>query len=83
VVGISQALHGTGVELFFGVPTSEEKTATHRPEAENMASGLLGVIDGLNDAAARPSATTGVAIYPYWETDDAEWAAYDRLWLGR
>ena len=83
VLGISQALYGTGVDLFFGVPTSEEKTATHLPEAENMESGLLGVIDGLNDAAAQPSATTGVAIYPYWETDDAEWATYDRLWSGR
>jgi hypothetical protein len=26
---------------------------------------------------------TGVAIYPHWETDAAEWAEYDKLWLGR
>jgi hypothetical protein len=82
-IEISRALDGTGVDLFFGVPTSEEGTWTHWPNAENMRSGLQGVIAGLNDAEARSSAVTGVAIYPYWETDTAEWATYKFFWLGR
>ncbi len=83
VVQISRAVEGIDVELFFGIPTSEERTWSHWPQAENMASGLPGVIDGLNDAEARSSAVTGVAVYPYWETDATEWAIYESLWLGR
>ncbi len=82
VIAISRAVDRTGAGLFFGVPTSEESTWTHRPGAENMGSGLQGVIDGLNDAQARPEAVTGVAIYPEWETDAGEWATYGALWLG-
>ena len=81
VVEISRALEGTGTALFFGIPTSEEKTWTHWPSAENMTSGLLGTMDGMNDGRACPSAVTGVAIYPYWETDEAEWAVYEKFWL--
>lgn len=83
VIEISRAVDGTGVALFFGIPTSEERTWTHWPNAENMRSGLQGVIAGLNDATVRPAAVTGVAIYPYWETDAAEWAIYEAFWLGR
>jgi hypothetical protein len=83
VIEISQAVHSTHVELFFGVPTSEEKTYTHWPIAENMSSGLQGIIDGLNDAKAYPSGVNGVAIYPYWETDEIEWSIYHVIWLGR
>jgi hypothetical protein len=83
VIEISRAVEGTGAALFFGVPTSEERTWTHRPEAENLRSGLAGVVDGLNDAAARPAAVAGVAIYPYWETDEKEWQIYEELWLGK
>lgn len=82
VIGISNAVAGTGVELFFGIPTSEENSFVHNIQAENMLSGLSGVINGLNDKAARPEAVTGVAIYPYWETDRQEWDIYHRLWLG-
>lgn len=67
--------------VLFGIPTSEEQNFTHRPAAENMASGLRGTLDGLNDLAAVPSAVTGVAIYPEWETDAAEWRLYEELWL--
>jgi len=81
VINISKAVRGTGVELLLGVPTSEEATATHHPAAENMANGLQGVIDGLNDHESIPTAVNGVAIYPYWETDSNEWAIYEALWL--
>jgi len=83
VIEITRAIDGIGVDLFIGIPTSEERTWTHWPYAENMTSGLRGVIDGLNDADARLSVVTGIAIYPYWETDATEWATYESLWLGR
>lgn len=82
-IEISRAVDDSSVQLFFGIPTSEETTWTHWPWAENMRSGLTGIIDGLNDAGSRPKAVTGVAIYPYWETDEAEWCVYEELWLGR
>jgi len=83
VIGITRAVRGTDARLLFGVPTSEEETWTHRPSAENMLSGLRGIIAGLNDADAVPETVTGVAIYPYWETDATKWVEYERLWLGR
>jgi hypothetical protein len=82
-VWLSRALAQSGIEVLMGVPTSEEWTATHNPFAENMTSGLQGVIAGLNDADAIPGVITGVAIYPAWETDAAEWDIYRTLWLGR
>jgi len=83
VIEISRAVDGVDVQLFFGVPTSEEKTWTHWPSAENIRSGLQGLIDGLNDAEARPTTVTGVAIYPHWDTDEIEWAIYEANWLGQ
>lgn len=83
VIALTRALEGVEVDVFIGVPTSEEVTASHVPRAENMASGLQGTIDGLNDAASRPQVVTGVGIYPHWETDEAEWAVYESVWLGR
>jgi hypothetical protein len=82
VIQITRALAQETVGVYIGVPTSEERTLTHRPRAENMTSGLQGVLDGLDDPRAVAAAVTGVAIYPYWETDAAEWAAYQKLWLG-
>jgi len=83
VVSITQALKGADVDVFIGVPTSEEKTWTHWPRAENMTSGLEGIIAGLGDKRAEQAVFTGVAVYPYWETDPEEWATYQSLWLGR
>lgn len=83
VIEISRAMDGTSVQLFFGIPTSEEETWTHWPDAENIRSGLQGLIDGLNDAEAESAAVAGVAIYPYWDTGEAEWAIYKALWLGQ
>ena len=82
VISISRAIDGIDVEVLMGVPTSEEATATHHPRAENMRSGLEGIIDGLNDKSARSDVVDGVAIYPAWETDEVEWAIYESLWLG-
>ena len=83
VVELSQVVDDAPVELFVGVPTSEEWTLTHWPNAENMTSGLQGVLDGLSNPGARPPTVSGVAIYPYWEMDADEWASYESLWLNR
>ena len=82
VIQVSQVVAGTEVQLFIGIPASEEKTRTHNPKAENIKSGLQGVIDGLNDADTPTNVVSGVAIYPYWEMDMEEWKTYDKLWLG-
>lgn len=82
VIQLSRTVDGTGVQLFIGVPTSEERTKTHNPRAEDITSGLQGVIDGLNDSGTRPEVVSGVAIYPYWEMDETEWKTYGTLWLG-
>ncbi len=81
VITLSRTLEEADVGLFIGVPTSEERTPTHRPAAENVGSGVRGVVDWLNDARAVPHTVTGVALYPYWETDAAEWRTYAQLWL--
>ena len=72
VIATSRALDGLNVDLLIGVPTSEECTVSHWSNAETMEAGLLCVVDGMNDAEARPQVVTGVAIYPEWETDDEE-----------
>lgn len=83
VVQLGQVLDNVPVELLIGIPTSEEWTLTHWPNAENITSGLQGVVDGLNNRDARPSAVSGVAIYPHWEMDVDEWVSYQSLWLNR
>lgn len=82
VIALSRTLVYSDVRLFVGIPTSEEATRTHKPTAENMRDGLKGTIAGLNDWATWTNTITGVAIYPYWETDEAEWKVYQSLWLG-
>lgn len=83
VLELTRVLQGLDVEVLIGVPTSEERTWTHWPSAENIVSGLQGVLDGLGDVEAYSDTVKGVAIYPYWETDRTEWATYRRLWLER
>lgn len=81
VIGISQAINGSSVELLFGVPDSEEASLTHDPQTETIINGIQGIIDGLNDLDAVPEAVSGIAIYPEWETDAAKWTIYQSQWL--
>ncbi|HEX5415537.1 MAG TPA: glycosyl hydrolase family 18 protein [Chloroflexota bacterium] len=83
VIALTDALKDTNRQVLIGVPTSEERTPSHWPGAENMETGLSGTIDGLNDKASVDSVVTGVAIYPEWETGQAEWQEYQSLWLRR
>jgi hypothetical protein len=82
VIALSRALVYSDVRLFIGIPTSDEVSSTHKPGAENIRSGLRGTVDGLNDWATWADVVTGVAVYPYWETDVREWRIYQSLWLG-
>jgi hypothetical protein len=82
VINLTTALRDWKSELFIGVPTSEELTATHNPAGENIGAALDGLIVGLNDSESVPDKVTGIAIYPYWETSAAEFATYTQRWLG-
>jgi len=81
VIALTHSLKDATAELYIGIPTSEEHTASHDPTVENMVSGLTGLLAGLNDSDSQSERITGVAIYPYWETLDDEWAQYRALWL--
>lgn len=82
VIALTRTLVNTEARVYVGVPTLEEITGTHKPKAENMRTGLQGIVNGLNDWASWSKVVTGVAIYPYWETGDVEWQTYQKLWLG-
>lgn len=69
-------------QVFIGVPTYEDVRPNFDVRVENMATGLLGVTNGLNNFRSKLDAFTGVAIYSYWETDRNEWSLYKDLWLG-
>lgn len=60
-------------ELFIGLPSYDEG-ASINPAAENLQSGLAGFRLGVQNLRSKSGAITGVAIYPYWEMDDSEWA---------
>ena len=76
VRGISKSLSGLETELLFGLSVSREETTTHRPQAENMGSGLAGICAGLSRPSKKSHAADGVAIYAAWEANEADW----RLW---
>ena len=61
------ALEDTPGELIIGLPTSEEWTPSHQTQAESLRVALAGLHAGISDRI------DGIAIYPYWETDDQEW----------
>ncbi len=83
VINLTNSLQDTSAELFIGISTSEELSTSHNPAAENMETGLNGLLAGLNDLDSHPERIKGVAIYPYWETSEDEWATYQTLWIGR
>ncbi|MDA8218973.1 MAG: glycoside hydrolase family 18 protein [Dehalococcoidales bacterium] len=82
-LGVLRALENTGTKVLIGIPTYDEPRLNHQPEAENVESGLTGVLDALARLGpAKRGDFAGVAIYPNWETDQAEWGIYARLWQG-
>ncbi|MBK8021441.1 MAG: hypothetical protein IPK19_08420 [Chloroflexi bacterium] len=70
----------TTVEILIGVPTYPAAPPGHDPAVENIESAVRGIRAGLEQAGEAARYITGVAIYAGWETDDEEWAAYQRVW---
>jgi hypothetical protein len=70
-----------GTEVFIGIPSYEDEKESFDPEVENIENALKGVIKGLNNFRSDEDNFAGVAIYSYWEMDDAEWATYKDLWM--
>jgi len=66
---------------YIGVPTSEEETYLHHPRAEDITSGIGGVLCALKFCRSCTTTVTGLAVYPYWETDAQEWGVFRRMWL--
>jgi len=68
-----QALMDSPVELMIGLPTSEEWTPSHQTQVETLIIALNGVQAGY---AGR---VDGIALYPYWDTNDTEWQLIDSV----
>lgn len=69
-------------QVLIGLPTYPGNGFWFHDSAENMETGLNGVVAGLNsDRTTAPFA--GVAIYRYALTTSGDWATYDKLWLGK
>jgi spore germination protein YaaH len=71
----------TPPQLLVGIPTYTGNSLWFHASAENMRTGLVGLVAGLN-SNRDTSAFTGVAIYRFASTGDADWSTYDKLWLG-
>lgn len=77
-IWLSQILEGK--ELFIGLPSYDEGVGFN-PVAENLGNGIVGVTSGLNNIRSEEENFAGVAIYAYWEMDEAEWGAMRDLWI--
>ena len=68
--------------VLIGLPTYTGDSLWFHSSAENLTTGLSGVVAGLNsDRDTQPFA--GVAIYRYALTTNADWDEYNALWLGK
>ena len=70
-------------QLLIGIPAYEDDKESFNPLAENVTTGLEGVINGMNNLRGKTDNFVGVAVYPMWEIEDEEWWIWDRLWLGK
>lgn len=71
-------------EVLIGIPAYEKgQEGAFDPAVENIENGLKGVLQGLTNWRSREEVFTGVAIYPYWEMDEAEWEMYEKIWQAK
>jgi len=70
-----------GKELFIAIPSYEDNLRASNPDIENIENGLKGVRDGLNNIRSNVETFSGIAVYSYWETDNAEWNTYINNWV--
>ena len=75
---ISEALKDVNTEVLAGFSVSEEWTASHHPNAENLENALLGLRIGLSEATTQET-LDGIALYPYWEASSEEWQLLDAI----
>ena len=69
-------------QVLIGLPTYTGDTPWFHDRAENIQTGLAGVVAGLNsNTDTQPFG--GVAIYRYALTTDADWSTYNSIWLGK
>lgn len=69
-------------QVLIGLPAYAGDSLWFHASAENIHTGLGGVISGLNsDRDTQPF--VGVAIYRYALISDADWDDYNTLWLGK
>ena len=73
--------HSPRRQVLIGLPTYSGDSLWFHSSAENMRTGLQGVVAGLN-SNRDTSAFTGVAIYRFASTGNTDWTTYDKLWLG-
>ncbi len=72
----------TNTDLVFGIPTFDTKPPSHDSSIENVDSAVNGIKLGMQQAGSDAASTvTGVAIYGWWTTKDADWAAFQRDWV--
>lgn len=68
--------------VLLGLPTYGRGVPAHNPRAENLPLALTAVRNALGRPAP-PASFAGVALFADYTTESAEWAAYERTWLGR
>jgi spore germination protein YaaH len=78
---VTSALSPSRARVLVGVPTYDDTGFMHRERVENLDNAIPGLVAGLRGLGAGGT-FEGVALYAEWTTDDAEWAAYERLWRG-
>ncbi len=83
VIWLTQLLKDYDNILLIGLPTYDTKTPSFDPKAENIYSGLKGVVEGLNNWRSHGEPFEGVALYGSWTTDTEEWKTMERLFLKR
>lgn len=60
------------VQVRIGIPSYTEGISID-PAAENLSTGLAGFQRGVQNVRSNLSRLSGIAIYPYWEMDSADW----------
>lgn len=79
-------LRNMPARILIGVPTYSDERWNFHPRAENIGSGLQGVVESLKDLRRNgdfPDNFAGVAIFGEWSTSDEEWQLYEKVWRNK
>lgn len=80
VIYSTRAIKKKKAKILIGLPAYKEKTESFDPKAENLTTGLAGVMQGLHNIRSNLESFSGVALYPYWTMEESDWEIYDGLW---